>query len=491
MLSGLRGWYNLMRGETVAQATFRIPIMAESKVPNESPTIDPPRFVWLRRGAVGFVLLLLILVALRLWWGHEANRRIADLARAAYARGEPFYPEDFRQQPVPDDQNAALPIQDAVDQIFAAKIRVPHIGLGKPLSMNDLKTAEALIARCDPELGLVRSARGRSKVFFPNVSLDSRHVVAHHVAFVPLARVLELAAECQRSKGNDGQALEYIRDILFLGHVLNIAPGPLFIHAHVLAITDIADSFLFEAAMDLRLSEKSPKGATREQVRDIIETLLDDQPLRNGAARSYLYHRVVIVGMFDDFESISWIIRPAYTLDLARALDYLRSEAVVCEQANWPTAFVKKPPSSDYRFRSPIDKFARPMPMDYLSNLLDNPLGEFEIFTNRHILATMLALRLYEIDHGKLPDSLAALVPKYLPSLPADPFDGNNAPLHYISNHSPPLLYSVGPDGKDDGGWASATAQKNLVSDRWTARDAVYPLMVQPRTLPPLSQRVN
>lgn len=462
--------------------------MAESQIRTEGQMIDPPRFVWLRRGAIGFLLLLLTLVALRLWWGHEANQRIKDLARSAYARGEPFYPEDFRQMPVPDQDNAALPIQAAVDQIFAARIRIPHIGLGNPLTANHLKTAEALIAQCEPELRLVRSARGRNEVAFPNVSLDSRHAVAHYVSFFPLSRAIELAAECQRAKGNDAQALEYIRDTLFLGRVLNRTSGPLFIHTHVMSINDVADTFLFEAAMDLRLSQKSPAAATREQVRALIDALLDDQPLRDGAARSYVYHGVVMIGMYTEFEpTFNWFVRPAYKLDLARTLDYLHSESMVSEQPNWPAAFAKRWPTSNYRFRAPIDKLAHPMPIELLSNVLDNSVGEFVMFANRHALATMLALRLYEIDHGKLPDTLVALVPEYLPSLPTDPFDASNRPLHYISDHSPPLLYSVGLDGKDDGGLTSAAAQKDPI-DRWNAKDAVYLLTVQPRIARPQSQ---
>jgi len=471
--------------------------MAESQVKTEGQKVDPPRFVWLRRGAIGFNLLLLTLVVLRSWWGHEANRRIAELARAAYVRGEPFYPEDFRQSPVPDDENAALPIQAAVDQIFAAKTRVPHLGLGKPLTANDLKTAEALVAQCEPELRLVRSARGRNEVVFPNVSLDSRHVVAHHVAFFPLARVLELAAECLRANGNDGQALEYIRDTLFLGQVVNRAPGPLFIHAHAMSLNDIADTFLFEAAMDLRLSEKSPTGATREQVRDLIQTLLDDQPLRTGAVKSYLYHRVTMMGLFPEFEpSMNWIIRPAYKLDLARALEYLRSEAVVCEQPNWPAAFAKKWHLQSRSDGSQIDELAHPLPIylfttPALGSTPDNPLNQFEIFADRDVLATMLAMRLYEIDHGEPPETLSALVPKYLPALPLDPFDPDNSPLRYIPHHSPPLLYSVGLDGKDDGGLRSASAQKDPMADRWIAQDVVYFLTIQPRIAqsqnPPIS----
>jgi hypothetical protein len=41
-------------------------------------------------------------------------------------------------------------------------------------------------------------------------------------------------------------------------------------------------------------------------------------------------------------------------------------------------------------------------------------------------------------------------VPKYLDEVPADPFDGN--PLRMSAKDGGVLIYSIGPDGKDDGG---------------------------------------
>ncbi|HEX5242498.1 MAG TPA: hypothetical protein VFW23_04475 [Tepidisphaeraceae bacterium] len=51
-----------------------IAISKESSSQDEQ--IIPPRFWWLKRGAIGFGLLLAMLCALRFWWGHEAQRRI-------------------------------------------------------------------------------------------------------------------------------------------------------------------------------------------------------------------------------------------------------------------------------------------------------------------------------------------------------------------------------------------------------------------------------
>jgi len=65
-----------------------------------------------------------------------------------------------------------------------------------------------------------------------------------------------------------------------------------------------------------------------------------------------------------------------------------------------------------------------------------------------------LAIEMYRRDHGKLPASLQALVPRYLPGLPIDVYDGG--PMAYRVTAHGPLLYSVGPDRVDDDGARAA-----------------------------------
>jgi hypothetical protein len=61
----------------------------------------------------------------------------------------------------------------------------------------------------------------------------------------------------------------------------------------------------------------------------------------------------------------------------------------------------------------------------------------------------IIAIRLYERRHGTAPAALDALVTaRILPEVPRDPFDGQ--PLRYSRDRA--ILWSVGPDGKDDGG---------------------------------------
>jgi hypothetical protein len=92
------------------------------------------------------------------------------------------------------------------------------------------------------------------------------------------------------------------------------------------------------------------------------------------------------------------------------------------------------------------------------------------------LLQVMLALRAYHLDHNQYPQALAQLVPKYISKIPDDPFamqDSHGrligrmlmltglsredtvimpAPLRYRRTAHKYVLYSVGPDGVDNGG---------------------------------------
>jgi hypothetical protein len=73
---------------------------------------------------------------------------------------------------------------------------------------------------------------------------------------------------------------------------------------------------------------------------------------------------------------------------------------------------------------------------------------ELELTTNI-LLQTHAAIWLFKHDRGRFPEHLGELVPKYLTSLPVDP---NSVPLCYRVEGEEFVLYSVGWDGKDDGG---------------------------------------
>jgi hypothetical protein len=65
-------------------------------------------------------------------------------------------------------------------------------------------------------------------------------------------------------------------------------------------------------------------------------------------------------------------------------------------------------------------------------------------------LQVLYAVRLFRHEHGPLPAELDELTPRYLPSVPLDPYSGR--PLIYRRLENGYSLYSVGRDGLDDGG---------------------------------------
>ncbi|MEM7388018.1 MAG: hypothetical protein AAF514_24040, partial [Verrucomicrobiota bacterium] len=58
------------------------------------------------------------------------------------------------------------------------------------------------------------------------------------------------------------------------------------------------------------------------------------------------------------------------------------------------------------------------------------------------------AIRLCEVEVGRLPETVEALVPDHISRVPLDPFDGR--PLRYHPEQR--LVYSIGIDLADDGG---------------------------------------
>jgi hypothetical protein len=71
----------------------------------------------------------------------------------------------------------------------------------------------------------------------------------------------------------------------------------------------------------------------------------------------------------------------------------------------------------------------------------------------------MLAAERYRRVKGRWPNALTDLVPDFLATAPLDPFDGN--PLRYRLTDQGVVIYSVGPDEKDNGGRFDKDARRS------------------------------
>jgi len=86
----------------------------------------------------------------------------------------------------------------------------------------------------------------------------------------------------------------------------------------------------------------------------------------------------------------------------------------------------------------------------------------------------LLALKAHKLEKGKLPATLAELVPDYLDSVPLDDYDGQ--PMRY--NAARKVVYSVGKNLTDDGGSttraehvAGKRKEAEAAGEKWTDED--------------------
>jgi len=98
--------------------------------------------------------------------------------------------------------------------------------------------------------------------------------------------------------------------------------------------------------------------------------------------------------------------------------------------------------------------------------------------TDRSLTLCAIALKRYSLHHGNFPTSLEALVPGFLSAVPVDYMDGQ--PLKYrLNDNGSFTLYSVGEDGKDDGGDLSFP-EASEGWNSWRRRDHVWPAPATP-----------
>jgi hypothetical protein len=83
------------------------------------------------------------------------------------------------------------------------------------------------------------------------------------------------------------------------------------------------------------------------------------------------------------------------------------------------------------------------------------------------LLEATLAVRMHRLQHGRYPDRLTQISREWLPAVPVDPW---GQAIRYRLVEGKPVVYSLGPDGKDDG--AIAANPRFLMS--WQSGDLVF-----------------
>jgi len=441
------------------------------------------RVWWLKWIGVFFAVIALVLPVVWVGCGWYSGKDLRAEIERYRAAGEPILPEDFDSPPVPDADNGALVIQQAAKQfkgVVSKQTAELNSLFGDPVVIKERRAEVGkYIALSAEARGMARRARSlpasdwrvryRSPVLWsepPDLSGD-RH----------LSRMLSIAAIYFHQGGNDAETVESVRDLLGLAAHLDRHPSMMY-HLVAIAIGGVAGYCLEDTAFDLRIADDRPdvdalsRPATRAQVRALIGELLDQEPSRRALVRALYAERMLqlhtarsmVRGQMDfaptppgktapvnaERRAMGLIFRPILERDAVRMMRYTSAWAEAAGQSTWP-AFKERTVQ-----RPEVDSALQlaTHPVSYLMLTDYERIGQlhFRAMTHRRFAATALAIRLYELDHGRRPETLDELVPKYLPAVPDDPHAADGGKIGYKPNAEPPILYSVNLDGIDQRG---------------------------------------
>lgn len=398
----------------------------------------------------------------------------ADMA-AIHAAGEPTTVDDLKQPAVPDAANGAIEIRsayDSIDTTTAAYQRFTRIDPLEPVTPAMIQALREVAAENATALDLVGAALAKGK-------FDWQLKLASPLITVPLpelaklrtvATIVRASAIAAHHEDHDDLALQHI------GHLLGLSRAAdqsqlLISHLVALGIGRLATDAAGQIAPTL---DAPAAGPARKRALELAAALLDDKSLQQSLRSSLIAERVNVfdlaLAIADERISpaeLDQIINSAQAPlqqagldpttvkrialeDAHQLLPYYHDVIEAASAADWPTLQSKLP-------KPPVaapDRYFHSVALVSANKVFE---AQYRHIAGRRLAAIALVARCYALDNaGKLPRKLGDLVPAYLSSVPTDPFTAGK-PVNYRPDQG--IIYSIGPDGKDDGGKVPAAPQ--------------------------------
>jgi hypothetical protein len=430
----------------------------------------PPRRRWLRwvLVAAGLVVALVLGGGFYLWNISDRELREAIAEADRLDTGWRFKDLEGARAPIPDAENGALLALEVRAQMPATWLpppaggeagledRLVHLPPPQRPSEADLKELRAELAKVAGAIALARNLadrpRGRYTVAWSEDLIGT--LLTHAQELRPVNRLLTYDA-LSRAAGGDGEgALRSCRAALNAGRSLGDEPMA------ISQLVRIACSRQAQHALERTLAQ----GEVPSQPLEAMQRLLEEEaeePLLLIAARSerVQFYQCLEVMRAGKFNRAAYGVKPSALgsigdnlLDrrLARACQapYLRYFNKVVE-------VVRLPPPEQQERLTELHEPSEPVP-PLLGGLTRGgdwskmPLSFHETKAELRCAAAGLAAERYRKDEGHWPESLDALVPRYLAAKPADPFDGQPLRLRRLPDGL--VIYSLGTDRQDDRG---------------------------------------
>ncbi len=438
--------------------------------------------------------------------GRALAQQVADFRRA----GDRVLPCDFVPAvPITDADNAALDLRAAaaaIDVQSKAWGDFSRVRSGLPLLDVERPRVRGAVEENRDALAHVDRAQ-RKSAFDWGLRIKSPVIHTLYPDLNPqreLSNLLRAAAVDAHDRGDDAEALRRIDQCLFLSR--GVAQQPAVVaHLVALGIGAMAADTVGQVAPALRIGSgrgKQPGAPTREQVKRLIEDLLDERAAFSGEATGLRGDRMMtldaalsIGGLGIGFDQpLGPPGKPPPRFE--RFGQYIGGRAQALEDARISLAYYTA--VIDAAAASPdwptFQRLAPPVPTEaaegrgpFITSVLSSSATTRPVRTrccalaDARLAAVALAARWYALDHDdRLAQNLRDLVPAYLPALPRDPFTAGE-PLRYDAARA--IVYSVGEDGADDGGSDALRRPEyeEETAHRWMRKDAVMYLAHRPR----------
>ncbi len=383
------------------------------------------RYWWLRRIGIALVVWFAALAALWCLWAWSTHQRLSQMDAAYRAAGRPVH---FTDLPGVAALQAPPFPEHTANSIFVRASR-----LAVPSQAIDL----ALTAVAAPDGQFRKDYRG-GEVFLPLLS------PLRDLAIV----MLDEATRCHELD-DDRRAVELFKSVLRLAHLME--KGAFLVEVHCgIGVEWSALERVAAAAPALRVGEKT--GVSRDELNSLIDTLLA-QPLIPTYHADYL--RAATSHHFEAYGPVTFVLSPMIEAGIVRintkldryAGSLAMSDPVASKRES--TILSDRHPAMS---RGSMPRWSR-LADTYLPSLPNSLANIGQVQASRIMTATSLAVRLYAVDHGRLPNSLDELVPTYLRALPKDPDDPSRSveliviPAGLPDGRDRPMLRLVGYDG--------------------------------------------
>jgi hypothetical protein len=466
--------------------------------PGDPPADEPPirTFWWLKRLSIAFVILLLSVAVLRLVWGHRAQARLDAAVAEIQQQGHPILLQDMQTPRLPDSDNRAFYLRQAL-------ANWPTVGNG--ITLLDVRDYDgpgsAFDPVTDPQAYLAATSRSVSlleqaasvpqadwnvQVVNPPIQMLLPHLGESRT----LTRLVTDAAARAHRLGDDRLAMDLLLTLPTIERSLDTPPQLLITALVRISIRALAYDEAERLLPKLRVDADDPTAATPQQLQSLYTYFADLDSIHSAYRDGLTGERWSI------FQTVQWLlnqpaaqtgglshptllpgVRPLIKpLLLEEQLFGLRYMQAMIDAAGPPPDPAQAAVAE--RMSSQIDTrnawLTHPLTSILLPALSASHITVGRVATQSRLAAVGVAHRLHESRHGRPPDTLADLVPD-VPrpllqdpdasgrmiqlggsgtGLTADPYGSRGYHLPAPQGRGVPVhaVWSVGDDGRDDGG---------------------------------------